>query len=49
VEAFTDAIGLRMVGFGFAVIDIFNRQVELILMVLDRAIVFGASVGQDPQ
>ena len=49
VEAFTDAVSLRMVCFGFAVIDIFNRQVELILMGFERAIVFRASVGQDPQ
>lgn len=49
MEAFTDAIGLGMFGFGSGVIDIFNGQIELIFMVLDRTAVFGASVGQDPQ
>lgn len=49
MEPFADAVGLRVVCPGFAVIDIFNRQVELILMVLERAIVFRASIGQNPQ
>ena len=49
MEAFADAIGLWMVRFGSTVINIFNRQVELILMLFDQSIVFGASVGQDPQ
>jgi hypothetical protein len=49
VEAFADAIGLGMVRFSFAMLNIFNRQVELILMGFDQAIVFCASVSQDPQ
>ncbi len=49
VEAFADAVGLRMVGLGFAMVNIFNRQVELILVVFEQAIMFRASIGQDPQ
>jgi hypothetical protein len=49
MEAFTDTVGLRMVSVGSAVVNIFNRQVELILVGFDRAVVFRASVRQDPQ
>ena len=49
MKAFTDAVGLGMVRFDFAMINIFNGQVELIFVVLNRTIVFGASGGQYPQ
>jgi hypothetical protein len=44
VETFADAIGLRMTGFGLAVIDVLNRQVELVFMVLQRTTVFRAPI-----
>ena len=46
MKAFTDAIRLGMLSFGFAMINIFNRQVELILVILDQAIIFCAPVSQ---
>jgi hypothetical protein len=34
VEAFTDAIGLRALGFGPRVIDVLDREVEFVLVPL---------------
>jgi hypothetical protein len=32
VEALDDAVGLRAFGFGTRVVDILNREIELVLM-----------------
>src|SRR6516225_640743 len=45
MEALADAVGLRALGLGTAVIDILDRQVEFILVALAAA-ELGAAVGQ---
>ena len=47
VEPLAYAIGLRLVGLGPGVVDVFHGQVELVGMVLRLAAVFRAPVGQD--
>jgi hypothetical protein len=37
MEALTDAVGLRALGLGAAVIDVLDREVELIVMALSAA------------
>src|SRR5215472_8487993 len=45
MEALADSIRLRALGFGAAVIDVLNRQVELVFMALGAA-KLGAAIGQ---
>ena len=45
MEALADAVGLRALGFGAAVIDVFDREVELVIVALAAA-EFGAAIGQ---
>ena len=35
--------------FGFAVVNIFDSQIELILVMLDRAVLFGSAIRQHSQ
>ena len=49
MEALTDAIGLRMPGLGAAVVDILDREVQLIFVVLALASVFRAAIGEHAQ
>ena len=44
MKAFADAVGLRASGFCFRVVDVLDGQVELILVVLPVAAVFGAAI-----
>src|SRR3954468_18342273 len=46
VEALADAVGLRTFGLGAGVIDVLDRQVELVFVSLGVAAVFAAAVGQ---
>lgn len=46
VEAFADAVGLRMADLRFAVLYAFNVQVKFILVVLQFALVFGTAISQ---
>src|SRR5512132_1548558 len=48
VEALADPIRLRALGLGPTVVDILDRQVELVLVPLGVAAVFAAAVGQHP-
>ena len=48
VEALANAIGLRALGLGAAVVDILDGQVELVLVPLRVAAVFAAAIGQHP-
>ena len=48
MEAFADAIGLRALGFGAAVVDVLDGQVELVFVAL-IATELGAAVGQQPR
>ena len=48
VEPFTDSIGLRTLGFRPGVIDVVQRQVELVLVPLDVSAVLSAAIRQDP-
>src|SRR5437588_3069021 len=47
MEALTDAVGLRALGLGAAVIDVLDRQVELVLVAFPAA-ELGAAIGQHP-
>ena len=47
MEALADAVGLRALGLGSGVVDVFYRQVEFVLVALTAA-KFGAAVGQHP-
>ena len=42
------AVGLRALGFGARVIDVLDREIELVLMPLRIATVLAAAVGQYP-
>src|SRR5262245_39814540 len=46
VEALADAIGLRAARLGARVIDVLDRQVELVLVRLRLAAELGAAVGE---
>jgi hypothetical protein len=48
VEAFANAVSLRVAGFGLGVVDIFNGQIQLIFMVFQRTTELGAAVRKDP-
>src|SRR5512134_1347325 len=48
VEALADAIGLRTLGLGSTVVDVLDREIELVLVPLRVAAVFAAAVGQHP-
>jgi hypothetical protein len=48
METFADAIGLRRPRLGLGMVDILNRQVELILVVFPLAAVLGSAAGQNP-
>jgi hypothetical protein len=45
MEALADAIRLRALGFGAAVVDVLNREIELVFMTLGAA-KLGAAIGQ---
>jgi len=48
MEAFADAVGLRALGPGTAVIDILDRDVELVFMALGaaNAVLRSVSIGE---
>ena len=48
MEALTNTIGLRALGLGAAVVDVLDRQIELVLVALGAA-KFGAAIGQHPR
>ena len=47
MEAFTDAVGLRALCLRAAVIDIFDREIELVLVAFPTT-ELGAAIGQRP-
>ena len=47
METLADAIGLRALGFRSAVIDILDREIELVLVAFPTA-ELGAAIGQHP-
>lgn len=49
METLTDAITLGRPGFGFGMINVLNGQIELILVMLNRATVFCTTIGQNAQ
>ena len=49
VEALADAVGLRALGLGARVIDVLDREVELVFVPLRIAAVLAAAVGQHAQ
>src|SRR5215471_13601208 len=42
VEAFADAVGLRALGLGSAVVDVLDREIELVLVPFGIAAIFAA-------
>ena len=48
MEALANTIGLRALGFGAAVVDVLDGQVELVFVALVAA-ELGAAVGQHPR
>ena len=48
MEALANAIGLRAFGLGAAVVDVLDRQIELVLVALGAA-KLGAAIGQDTE
>src|SRR5882757_10913214 len=48
VEPLDDAIRLRALGLGARMVDILERQVELVFMVLGVAAIFRAAISQHP-
>jgi hypothetical protein len=49
VEALTDAIGLRALGLGARVIDVLDREIKFILVLLWVGAILTAAVGQYAQ
>jgi hypothetical protein len=49
VEALADAVRLRRFRLGPGVIDVVDRQVQLIIVLLRPAAVFRTAIGQNPQ
>jgi hypothetical protein len=47
VEALVDAVCLRVKRLGFGVINVVERQVQLVIMRLRFAAVFGSSIGEN--
>ena len=47
MEALADAVGLRGAGPGSGMLDVIDRQVQLVIMRLRLATVLGAPVRQD--
>jgi len=46
MEPLGDAIGLRALGLGARMVDVLDRQIELIFVVLRVAAIFRAAIGQ---
>ncbi len=49
MEALADAVGLRTLGLGAAVVDVFDREIQLVFVPLRVAAVFAAAVAQHAQ
>ena len=47
MEALADAIGLRALGLGAAMVDVLDREIELVFMAFPAA-ELGAAIGQNP-
>ena len=48
MEALTDAIGLWMLRFGFGVINIIDRQIQLVSVAVVTAAILGSTIGEYP-
>ena len=49
VEALADTVGLRVVGLGLGVLNIVDRQIQLIVMTFGFAAILSATIGQNTQ
>ena len=49
MEPLTNPIGLWMSGLSFGRVDVVYRQIQLIIMLLDLAAIFGSPIRQDTQ
>ena len=49
VEALADAVGLRVFGLGLGVLNIVDREIQLIAMTFGFSAIFSATVGQNTQ
>jgi hypothetical protein len=48
VETLDDAVGLRALGLGSAVVDVLDRKIELVFMAVVGPAIFRPPVGQHP-
>src|SRR5271165_4135373 len=46
VEALDDAVGLRAPGLGSGVVDVLDRQIELVFVAVMRSAKFGSAIGE---
>ena len=46
VEALDDAVGLRALGLGSGVVDVLDREIELVFVAVVGSAIFGPPVGQ---
>ena len=46
VEALDDAVGLRAPGLGSGVVDVLDRQIELVFVAVVGPAIFGPAVGE---
>ena len=49
VKTLTDAVGLRALGLGARVIDVLDREIELVLVPFGIAAELTAAIGQDAE
>src|SRR5262249_27099621 len=49
MEPFTDAIGLRRFSFCFRVVNIFQRKIEFIFMMLPGTTIFSSTISEYPE
>jgi hypothetical protein len=45
VETLANTVGLRMIGFRYGMLNVIECQIELVIVILRSAAIFGATVG----
>ena len=49
MEALTDTIGVEMLNFGFGVINIIDRQIQLVRVTVIASLILGSTNGKHPK
>ncbi|KFI17852.1 hypothetical protein IB75_17990, partial [Nitrosococcus oceani C-27] len=47
VESLANTVGLRMIGFRFGMLNVVQCQIELVIVILRLAAIFGTAISQD--